>query len=137
MSKMINSNMPDEYKNEPDFRNIPREYLNPRIPKGRGMIKWAPFATMPEQYEIIKNHIEQQNKVDKPTLDDMALSELNNVLAEKLFYNPHAYIIYWDNGYYQSITCTINKLDILKNVLEVKQGQDVVRLSLNTIINIT
>lgn len=41
--KIINPDMPEEFQNETDYRNIPREYLNPRIPQGRGMIKWAPF----------------------------------------------------------------------------------------------
>lgn len=40
---MPNPNAPDEYKYETDYRKIPSEYLNPRIPKGRGKIKWAPF----------------------------------------------------------------------------------------------
>ncbi len=31
--------MSDKYKNETDYRKIPREYLNPRIPQGRGMVK--------------------------------------------------------------------------------------------------
>ena len=40
--------IPDQYKHETDYRNIPREYLDANIPQGRGMIKWAPFAVMPE-----------------------------------------------------------------------------------------
>lgn len=30
---MINPNAPDKYKYEMDYRKIPREYLNARIPK--------------------------------------------------------------------------------------------------------
>lgn len=37
--KIINPNMPEPYKYETDYRNIPREYLNPRIPTGRGTEK--------------------------------------------------------------------------------------------------
>lgn len=36
---IINPDAPDEYKYKNDYRNIPREYLNPRIPQGRGMVK--------------------------------------------------------------------------------------------------
>lgn len=36
--------IPDQYKHETDYRNIPREYLDANIPQGRGMIKWAPFV---------------------------------------------------------------------------------------------
>ncbi|HAY1729036.1 TPA: YolD-like family protein, partial [Staphylococcus aureus] len=34
-----NPNAPDEYKYETDYRKIPRKYLNPKIPQGRGKIK--------------------------------------------------------------------------------------------------
>ena len=30
--------IPDQYKHETDYRNIPREYLDANIPQGRGMI---------------------------------------------------------------------------------------------------
>lgn len=41
--KVINPNIPEPYCYETDYRKIPREYLNPRIPQGRGMVKWQPF----------------------------------------------------------------------------------------------
>ena len=36
--------IPEKYQNEKDYRNIPRQYLNPKIPKGRGKVKWSPFV---------------------------------------------------------------------------------------------
>ncbi len=42
------------YEEETDYRNVPRELLDNNIPMGRGMIKWAPFATLPEQFETIR-----------------------------------------------------------------------------------
>ncbi|MDU4770010.1 MAG: hypothetical protein E6X74_09470 [Staphylococcus lugdunensis] len=45
--------IPDKYRDEKDYRKIPRQYLEPNIPKGRGSVKWQPFATIPEQYERI------------------------------------------------------------------------------------
>ncbi|MGJ5681039.1 hypothetical protein ACSBQ3_02530 [Staphylococcus equorum] len=67
---IVKQDAPDEYKYESDYRNIPREYLNPRIPEGRGIVKWAPFATIPEQHERLKKHIQDQNKIEKPELSD-------------------------------------------------------------------
>lgn len=75
------------------------------------MIKWAPFATMPQQYEMIKQFIADQTKVEKPILEETALNDLNNVLAEKIFYNPQALIKYWEDGYFKEIACEINKFD--------------------------
>ncbi len=75
--KVINPNAPDEYKYETDYRKIPREYLNPRIPQGRGMVKWQAFKTLPEQYEQLEQYIQDQNKIDKPSLSDDQLNDLN------------------------------------------------------------
>jgi hypothetical protein len=41
------------------------------------MIKRAPFATIPGQYEIIMDHFETRNRLDKAILDDMTLNALN------------------------------------------------------------
>ena len=46
--------IPDQYKHETDYRNIPREYLDANIPQGRGMIKWAAFIICTN---LIKNLI--------------------------------------------------------------------------------
>lgn len=42
-----NPNAPDKYKYETDYRKIPREYLNPRIPQGRGKNQMASFCDSP------------------------------------------------------------------------------------------
>ncbi|NGL60308.1 YolD-like family protein, partial [Staphylococcus aureus] len=39
---------------------MPRKYLNPKIPQGRGKIKWQPFATLPKQFEILEQIIMNQ-----------------------------------------------------------------------------
>ena len=67
MVNMIpNPNAPDEYKYETDYRKIPRQYLDANIPQGRGMVKWAPFATMPEQYQQLNDFID--NRIKLPCL---------------------------------------------------------------------
>ncbi|MDT0694780.1 YolD-like family protein [Mammaliicoccus sciuri] len=100
------------------------------------MIKWQPFATMPQQYETINQYIKDQSKTDKPILDELALRDLNDVLAQKLFYDPPATIKYWENGYYKSIECEINKFDSERNVLEVLENGEKVRLAMDSIVSI-
>ncbi|MGV3144136.1 hypothetical protein [Staphylococcus simulans] len=58
----------DEYQNETDYRKIPREHLESRIPQGRGKVKWMPFASVPEQFEELQAFVEEQNKAEKPAL---------------------------------------------------------------------
>lgn len=134
--KVINPNMPEPYCYETDYRKIPKQYLNSNIPQGRKVIKWAPFATMPQQYETINGFIEDQSKVDKPIFDELALRDLNDVLAQKLFYDPPATIKYWDNGYFKTIECEINKFDSERNKLEVLENGEKVLLSMDCIVEI-
>lgn len=51
---MIDKNLPPEYQYETDYRKIPRRYLNPRISKDQGMVKWQPFIICTN---LIKNLI--------------------------------------------------------------------------------
>ena len=134
--KIINPDLPEPYKYETDYRKIPNHYLQRNIPKGRGMIKWAPFATMPQQYEMIKQFIADQTKVEKPILEETALNDLNNVLAEKIFYNPQALIKYWEDGYFKEIACEINKFDSEHKKLEVIAEDKKVRLNMDCIVSI-
>lgn len=82
--KVIKPDAPDEYKYETDYRKIPREYLNPSIPKGRHMVKWQAFKTLPEQYEQLEQYIQDQNKIDRPSLSDYQLNDLNDKLIFKM-----------------------------------------------------
>ncbi|MDQ7143905.1 YolD-like family protein [Mammaliicoccus lentus] len=134
--KIINPGMPEPYKYETDYRKIPKQYLNSNIPKGRTMIKWAPFASVPQQYQIIEQYIKDQSKVNKPILDEQAKRDLNDVLARKLFYEPQAILKYWENGYYKSLECEINKFDSERNKLEILKNGKKVLLSMDCIVEI-
>ena len=41
------------------------------------MVKWAPFATMPEQYQQLNDFIEEQNKIAMPSLSDDQFENIN------------------------------------------------------------
>ncbi|WP_035856355.1 MULTISPECIES: YolD-like family protein [Jeotgalicoccus] len=101
-----NSNDPDKYNYETDYRNIHREYLNPRIPKGRGKIKWQAFATLPEQFKILNKIIQNQDKIEKPLLTEVALNDINSIFHLKVKYNQLCSIMYWENGHISTYTGT-------------------------------
>ncbi|MGY3480509.1 MULTISPECIES: YolD-like family protein [Staphylococcus] len=108
-----------KYNNkETDYRKIPREKLNPNIPQGRGMVKWAPFATLPEQFEAVQQHIIDQNKIDRPILSDDQLTELNIQLHQALHADTPVSIEYYKNGWLEYITLEIKNIDMLHMYLE-------------------
>lgn len=107
-----------EYDNETDYRKIPRELLNSNIPQGRGIVKWAPFATLPEQFEQIQQYIMDQNKIDRPILSEDQLSELNTQLHKALFQQQPVTIRYYDDGYIDTLACMITQVNRMTYEIE-------------------
>ncbi|HDC7768374.1 YolD-like family protein [Staphylococcus aureus] len=101
------------YEEETDYRNVPRELLDNNIPMGRGMIKWAPFATLPEQFETIQQCIIDQNKITRPVLSDDQLAELNIRLHEALQYAQPVEVKFYNNGFVDSVRLTIYRIDAI------------------------
>ncbi|EOB7035638.1 YolD-like family protein [Staphylococcus aureus] len=101
------------YEEETDYRNIPSELLDSNIPVGRGMIKWAPFATLPEQFETIQQYIIDQNKITRPVLSDDQLAELNIRLHEALQYAQPVKVKFYNNGFVDSVRLTIYRIDAI------------------------
>ncbi|NDR35868.1 YolD-like family protein [Staphylococcus aureus] len=101
------------YEEETDYRNVPRELLDNNIPMGRGMIKWAPFATLPEQFETIQQYIIDQNKITRPVLSDDQLAELNIRLHEALQYAQPVEVKFYNNGFVDSVRLTIYRIDAI------------------------
>ena len=79
------------------------------IPQGRGMIKWAPFATMPEQFENVSRMKVEQAYVPKPNLTDELQQELELKLRELLGRN--VILRYWQDGYEYQVECIIESMD--------------------------
>ncbi|HDA2396880.1 TPA: YolD-like family protein [Staphylococcus aureus] len=101
------------YEEETDYRNIPSELLDSNIPVGRGMIKWAPFATLPEQFETIQQYIIDQNKITRPVLSGDQLAELNIRLHEALQYAQPVEVKFYNNGFVDSVRLTIYRIDAI------------------------
>lgn len=94
-----------------DYRDSSTNSLNSNIPQGRGMIKWAPFATMPEQFENVDKTIDNQTKIKRPDLSDDQLAEIEyalNLAAEEKY---PVKIFYYYDGYRFNISLNIIKID--------------------------
>ncbi|MBZ5277332.1 YolD-like family protein [Staphylococcus aureus] len=135
---VINPELPEPYKYESDYRKIPKELLNRNIPKGRDKVKWAAFKTVSDQYKLLDEYIEEQNKVEMPLLSDDQLQILNETVYYKSMNNILTELSYWENGYINSMECYINKVDLFEHVMVVtsKNRETKIKISLNTIVSI-
>ena len=95
-----------------DYRDMPRESLNSNIPKGRGMIKWAPFATMPEQFENVRKMQEDQVKISRPELSDDRLEEIDRTLKNALALKRQVRIVYYHDGYKFPVDLKVISVDV-------------------------
>ncbi|QDW97556.1 YolD-like family protein (plasmid) [Staphylococcus warneri] len=126
------------YMSETDYRKIPRNKLNPRIPKGRGKIKWMPFASLSDQYEQLEQYIQDQNKKDAPILTEDQLEMMNNTIQFKIYNNEPIHIEYWKQGYFYQHTAYIKEVDLFKQILVLSNhnGNETLSIPLSNIKNI-
>lgn len=121
-----------------DYRDIPRESLNSNIPQGRGMIKWAPFATMPEQFENVRKLQEDQVKIERHELSDDRLDEIDRTLKKALALKRQVRIEYYYDGHRFSVRLKVISVDIWSMIVVGQKNDDeeMVFISFMDVLNI-
>ncbi|MEH6887407.1 YolD-like family protein [Priestia megaterium] len=82
----------------------------------RGMKKWRPFATMPEQYIGLKEIINKQAEVAQPVLTEEQMEQMNFTLIEALHTNKQVYLTYYKKGQCMTEKGLIQFVDSLGNL---------------------
>lgn len=88
------------------------------------MIKWAPFATMPEQFENVRKLNENNTHVPKPNLSNDLQQELELKLRELVGQN--VILRYWQAGHELIIECTIANVDEWSSVVTAVNDDSVI-----------
>ncbi|KAA0766383.1 YolD-like family protein [Bacillus sp. SH5-2] len=87
------------------------------MPKGRGMVKWTPFASMPEQFAGIREIIKENAKVPRPIVTKDAQERIENRLLISLLGEEELLITYYEDGYILTNYFTIVDIDPLEKVI--------------------
>lgn len=111
--------VPENLIEETNYKNIPIQYLERNIPKGRGMIKWAPFATMPQQYEDLKRQIRSQTYQHMPHLSDEQLIEIDIKIHHYAMFPSACIVKYFENHNIHELDVVIEKIHEQEKVVEV------------------
>ncbi|QWG31234.1 MULTISPECIES: YolD-like family protein [Bacillus cereus group] len=90
---------------------------NANMPKGRGMVKWTPFAAMPEQFAGIREIIKEKNKVTRPILAAEEKELIENMLLCSLISEKEILITYYEDGYLLSGYMTVVDIDPLNSAV--------------------
>lgn len=104
------------------------------IPQGRGMIKWAPFATMPEQFENVRKLQENNTHVPAPNLTDDLQQELELKLRE--LEEKNVILRYWQAGHEFIIECTIVNVDEWSSVVTALKDDEIMLIQFDHIYSI-
>ncbi|RWS40089.1 YolD-like family protein [Bacillus mycoides] len=86
---------------------------NANMPKGRGMVKWTPFAAMPEQFAGIREIIKEKNKITRPILTPEEKELIENLLLCSLLSEEEILITYYEDGYLLTNYMTVTDIDPL------------------------
>ncbi|SDK55001.1 YolD-like family protein [Lacicoccus qingdaonensis] len=117
-----------------DYREMDPSELDSNIPQGRGMIKWAPFATMPEQYEAVDRMIERQTHVSEPSLGQDELQELEVTLRNSI--GKILVLRYWDSGYEVQLECKLEYIENWGQTITVSKGTNLLTINFTHIYEI-
>lgn len=104
------------------------------IPQGRGLVKWLPMATIPEQYKRISKLIDEQAMVDPPVFDNDTLIRLEHKLNHSI--NQSIILRYWHNGYEVQIDCRIEYIEYETQIIIVKKDEELLNIEFKYIYEI-
>jgi len=90
---------------------------NANMPKGRGMVKWAPFAALTPQFDGIHEIIREQHKVIRPILTTEEKERIENMLVCSLVSEEEILISYYEDGYLLSGYMTVVDIDPLNSAV--------------------
>lgn len=90
---------------------------NANMPKGRGMVKWTPFAAMPEQFAGIREMVKEKNKVARPILTSEEKELVENLLLCSLLSEEEILITYYEDSYLLTNYMTVIDIDPLNSAV--------------------
>ncbi|PEC22648.1 YolD-like family protein [Bacillus cereus] len=90
---------------------------NANMPKGRGMVKWTPFAAMQEQFAGIREIIKEKNTVTRPNLTSEEKELIENMLLCSLLSEEEILITYYEDGYLLNSYMTVVDIDPLNSAV--------------------
>ncbi|MCQ6333931.1 MULTISPECIES: YolD-like family protein [Bacillus cereus group] len=90
---------------------------NANMPKGRGMVKWQPFASMPEQFAVIKEIIKEQMKASRPIVTQDAKEMIENKLLTSFLGEEEVLLTYYKDGYLYKNYITVVDINPLNETI--------------------
>lgn len=105
--------------------------------RDRGTIKWTSMM-LPEHLTQLKQDLIDVSKIEKPSLDDQQIEEMDLLVSEALEFNKELKFKLFNNGFVENITGRVHYINFEQQKLHVKdQNDNTVYINMNNIIGVT
>ncbi|QWH26516.1 YolD-like family protein (plasmid) [Bacillus mycoides] len=85
--------------------------------RGRGMVKWQPFASMPEQFAGIHNIMEDLNKTPKPIVSEDMMEQLERGLISSMQNKQEILISFFRDGMIQDMYINVLHIEPMLKIV--------------------
>ncbi|AHA71038.1 3-oxoacyl-ACP synthase [Bacillus thuringiensis] len=79
--------------------------------KGRGMVKWRPFASLPEQFMGINEMLNDLNKVPKPIVSEDMSEQIERGLIHSMQNKEEILISYYREGMVHDMYINVSHIE--------------------------
>ncbi|RBW68259.1 YolD-like family protein [Bacillus taeanensis] len=103
----------------------------------RGAKKWKMAMMLPEHKTMLSQLYKDQDKVEKPELDQQQLEEIEQTICEAMTFNQELTSTYYKNGKFELLVGKVHFLDEMNKTLHIQDHfGDFYRLKFHDIINV-
>ncbi|WP_339181589.1 YolD-like family protein [Bacillus sp. FSL R5-0560] len=105
--------------------------------RDRGTIKWTSMM-LSEHLTQLKQDLMDVSKIEKPSLDDQQIEEMDILVSEALEFNKELKFKLFNNGFVENVTGRVHYINFEQQKLHVKdQNDNTVYINMNNIIGVT
>lgn len=93
---------------------------------------------LPEHLTQLKQDLIDVSKIEKPSLDDQQIEEMDLLVSEALEFNKELLFKLFNNGFVENVTGRVHYINFEQQKLHVKdQHNNTVYINMNNIIGVT
>ncbi|CAI6275266.1 SPbeta prophage-derived putative protein YolD [Bacillus subtilis] len=105
--------------------------------RDRGTIKWTSMM-LPEHLTQLKQDLIDVSKIEKPSLDDQQIEEMDLLVSEALEFNKELKFKLFNNGFVENVNGRVHYINFEQHRLHVKdQNDNTIYINMNNIIGVT
>ncbi|MCP9298479.1 YolD-like family protein [Bacillus halotolerans] len=105
--------------------------------RDRGTIKYTSIM-LPEHLTQLKQDLIDVSKIEKPSLDDQQIEEMDLLVSEALEFNKELLFKLFNDGFVGNVTGRVHYINFEQQKLHVKdQNDNTVYINMNNIIGVT